>query len=278
MAYRFTNTDKWGDAWFSELRPIEKLLFNYLCDNCDIAGFIEITIKKWAMDIGTDKAQIEGALKGLARGLIYSNTNDCVFIKNFLKHQKNLPINSNNKAHLGIIYRFESYKNKFGFVDYKEFIEGACKGLQSPIGIGIGNDVGSDIGTNNSKRFDFKKQLISLGISEQIASDWMKVRKDKGASNTETAFNAIKKQIETSGISANECIKIAVERSWQGFKSEWLKNIAGYSTTQTTQTSIDQDAKMCIYMILEKEVHAPWSQYQIDLKQRGKDVYFIRYE
>lgn len=36
--------------------------------------------------------------------------------------------------------------------------------------------------------------------------------------------------------------------------------------------------KMCIYMILDKEVHAPWSQYQIDLKQRGKDVYFIRYE
>lgn len=138
MAYRFTNTDKWNDAWFSELRPIEKLLFNYLCDNCDIAGFIEIRIKNWAIDIGTDKPQIEGALKGLARGLIYSISDDCIYIKNFIKHQKNLPINLNNKAHLGIIHRFDTYKNKFGFTDYNELIEGACKGLPSPTGIGIG--------------------------------------------------------------------------------------------------------------------------------------------
>lgn len=144
MAYRFTNTDKWGDAWFSELKPIEKLLFTYLCDNCDIAGFIEVTIKKWAMDIGSDKPQIEGALKGLARGLTYSSTNDCVYLNNFLKHQKNLPLNPNNKAHLGILYRFENYSLKFGITDIHQFIEGACKGLRSPIG--IGNGIGNDLG------------------------------------------------------------------------------------------------------------------------------------
>ena len=44
MAYRFTDTNKWHDAWFSSLKPLEKLLFNYLCDNCDIAGFIEINL------------------------------------------------------------------------------------------------------------------------------------------------------------------------------------------------------------------------------------------
>ena len=271
MAYRFTNTDKWRDAWFSELKPIEKLLFNYLCDNCDIAGFIEITIKKWSMDIGADKSQIEGALKGLARGLIYSNTNDCLFIKNFLKHQKNLPINQNNKAHLGIIYRFEAYKNKFGFENYNELIEGACKGLQSPSGIGIGNDIGIGIGLGGKEaKFNFKSELIKLGVSEQIASDWIKVRKDKGASNTETAFVAIKNQIELSGISANECIKIAVERSWQGFKAEWLKNIP--------KTENSKNEKIAIYMILDKEIHAPMSQYEADKKQYGKDVFFDRYE
>ena len=60
MAYRYTNTDKWGDAWYSNLKPSEKLLFNYLCDNCDIAGFIEMNIKRWASDIGYDKSVIEG--------------------------------------------------------------------------------------------------------------------------------------------------------------------------------------------------------------------------
>lgn len=96
------------------------------------------------MDIGSDKPQIEGALKGLARGLTYSNTEDCVYINNFLKHQKNLPLNPLNKAHLGILYKFEMYSLKFGITDIHQFIEGACKGLRSPIG--IGNGIGNDLG------------------------------------------------------------------------------------------------------------------------------------
>jgi hypothetical protein len=170
MAYRYTNTDKWSDAWFSELRPIEKLLFNYLCDNCDIAGFIEVTPKKWAVDIGTDKNQIEGALKGLARGLIYSISGDCIYIRTFLKHQKNLPINVNNKAHLGIIYRFNTYLYKFGFTDYNNFIEGACKGLFSPTGNGNGNGNGNDKGIG--EKDDNKEDTIITEFSK--FNSWLK--------------------------------------------------------------------------------------------------------
>lgn len=87
----------------------------------------------------------------------------------------------------------------------------------------------NDNNVNNENKyidvFNFKNSLLKLGIDKQIVSDWLKVRKTKKASNTETAFNHIKKQIELSGISANECIKIAVERSWQGFKAEWVKDI-----------------------------------------------------
>lgn len=73
-------------------------------------------------------------------------------------------------------------------------------------------------------RFKFKQSLIELGVSEQIASDWIQVRKNKKAANTQTAFNSIKKEIELSGLHPEECIKMAVERSWQGFKAEWAKN------------------------------------------------------
>lgn len=73
--------------------------------------------------------------------------------------------------------------------------------------------------------FDFKNKLIILGVSEKIATDWMLVRKNKKATNTETAFNSLKSQIEKSGLSANDCIKIAVERSWSGFNSQWLNNM-----------------------------------------------------
>jgi hypothetical protein len=143
MAYRYTNTDKWNDAWFAGLRPIQKLLFIYLCDNCDIAGFIEANIKRWALDIGYTVKDIEGALKGLSRSIVEAKTGDCFYIRNFIKHQKNLPLNENNKSHLGIIRRFEQYSHKFDIKDINEFIqrgyEGACKGLLSPTGNGNGN-------------------------------------------------------------------------------------------------------------------------------------------
>jgi len=114
MAYRYTNTEKWNDSWFSNLKPNEKLLFIYLYENCDIAGFVELNIKRWSTDLGYDKKIIEGALKGLQRGLIHSNLNDCIYIRTFLKHQKNLPLNpEKNMAHRGIIKRFDVYKNKF---------------------------------------------------------------------------------------------------------------------------------------------------------------------
>jgi hypothetical protein len=141
MPYRYTNTDKWKDAWFSKLKPMEKLLFNYLCDNCDCAGFIEIIEKNWASDIGCNLNIIEGARKGLERGLIYSITNDCIYLRTFLRHQKNLPLNENNQCHKGIFKRFELYKHKFNIVDINQFIEGAWKGLER--GYGNGNGIGN---------------------------------------------------------------------------------------------------------------------------------------
>ena len=80
--------------------------------------------------------------------------------------------------------------------------------------------------SNNNKRvrYDFKKALIEIGVSEQTAADWMEVRKAKGAANTETSFNGIYREISRSGMAAEECIRIAVENSWRGFKAEWMFN------------------------------------------------------
>lgn len=76
----------------------------------------------------------------------------------------------------------------------------------------------------DSGKFNFKKAFINIGVDEKIVFDWLLVRKTKKAANTETAFNSIKNEIEKSGLSANECIKIAAEKSWQGFKADWIKD------------------------------------------------------
>lgn len=72
--------------------------------------------------------------------------------------------------------------------------------------------------------FPFRQALIDLGVRPEIVNDWLIVRKNKRASNTETAFNRIKNEILKSGKSANDCITLAVERSWQGFMAEWMLN------------------------------------------------------
>ena len=136
MAYRFTNTEKWADNWFSNLKQFEMLLFLYLIDNCDIAGFIEINYRRWASDLNSSQQTIEGALKGLERGLILSLSNDCLFIKNFIKHQKNLPLNPENKAHAGILKRFEVYKEKFNIENIELFINGSLP-ILNPLPIPI---------------------------------------------------------------------------------------------------------------------------------------------
>jgi len=174
MAYRFTNTDKWADSWFANLKPIEKLLFIYLYENCDIAGFIEINLKRWAVDIGAELKTIEGALKGLDRGIIFSKDKDCLYIRNFLKHQKNYPLAENNRAHQGILKRFIIYRHKFDIEDINEFIErgfeGALKGLNSPYGIGNGNGngIGNGIGNGNGKGEPKKKKYAEyVSLTEE---------------------------------------------------------------------------------------------------------------
>lgn len=39
---RFTDTAKWSDPWFCSLTMRQKLLWIYLCDNCDNAGVIDL--------------------------------------------------------------------------------------------------------------------------------------------------------------------------------------------------------------------------------------------
>ena len=89
------------------------------------------------------------------------------------------------------------------------------------------NDSDNDIlleKETKSKRFNFKNELIALGVDESIASDWLKVRKNKKATNSKTAFEGLVTQFQKSGLSANECVRIATERSWSGFNVNWIKD------------------------------------------------------
>lgn len=131
----------------------------------------------------------------------------------------------------GFIIKKEIYENGVKSVSYRSGVKmtpGVSKCNEG--GVKMKPNIIEDINispteiNNKGKRFDFKKSLIEIGVSPEVADDWMQVRKTKRASNTETAFRRIKNEIDKSGLSANECITIAVARSWQGFQADWVAN------------------------------------------------------
>lgn len=95
----------------------------------------------------------------------------------------------------------------------------------------------NEIENKDKKRntFNFKQSLKNLGIEEKVISQWLKVRKNKKATNTEIAFESIKLQIEKCPLSPNDCIKTAVEHSWSGFKATWVENLK--QSPRNTQSS-----------------------------------------
>lgn len=79
---------------------------------------------------------------------------------------------------------------------------------------------------SNSAReaFDFRSALLSLGVTEPVADDWLEIRQKAKAVNSRTAFDEIARQIARSGIPADDCIRKAVARNWRGFEAAWLQD------------------------------------------------------
>jgi len=84
--------------------------------------------------------------------------------------------------------------------------------------------------------FSFYNELINLGAEKQLVSDWIKVRKTKKATNTETAFNKFVNQLNKSGYTINEVLEKCVEKSWGGFDAEWYSKSNKQNTTHKPLT------------------------------------------
>lgn len=164
MSLRFSETDKWHkDSWFRKLKPNCKLLFCWLCDSCDIAGFWEVDIELAAYETGLSVGDVKGALKGLASrydepagGVDWASEEitQYIWLKNFIKVQKNLPLNPANKSHIGIINRIHQHIDCFPHI-FKALKEQTKKKTPSkPLdrGTGIGRGIGKGIGKGTSQK------------------------------------------------------------------------------------------------------------------------------
>lgn len=103
---------------------------------------------------------------------------------------------------------------------------------KSTVSVSVNDSVNDSVNVNDSYvllkkepkeifKFNFKNSLIDLGLKKELVDDWLKVRKTKKLTNTETAFKNLKIEFEKSGKEINEIINHCVTSSWGGFKASW---------------------------------------------------------
>lgn len=116
----------------------------------------------------------------------------------------------------------------------------------------INNENNEEI-NNTASPFSFFNSLIDYGFEKKLISDWIKVRKTKKATNTETSFNSFIKEIEKRNCNINEILEFIIIKNWSGFKWSWYdteiekeKNsakkdpiVSGRQTAATIQQNLD---------------------------------------
>src|SRR3990167_4268487 len=99
MAKRFTDTEKYKDPWFRNLKPELKILFMFMCDDCNHAGVWKENF--FLFNIYYNLSLTHDDMAGFDDRVICISP-DTYFLKNFIKFQYG-ELNPNNNAHRGVI-------------------------------------------------------------------------------------------------------------------------------------------------------------------------------
>lgn len=216
---RFTETEKWKDVWFRELKGTEKLMFFYVIENCNNAGFYEEDMPMMTLQTGMSEKLIEGAWKGLARGFIRAS--GWVWVRTFLKHQKNDELKYENPAHRQIIRLIAEQIERFGGCpEFQEFVA-PYKGLLRPIGKGNG------IGTEGVKGkpdggYVVPECFKSVDGFTAALGGWIESRKKLKKPPTGRAIQLVINRLAERPSDALKALDKATERGWTGIEWEWL--------------------------------------------------------
>jgi hypothetical protein len=108
MAKRFTDTEKWKKPFIRGLQGAYKLLWLYICDDCDHAGIWQVDIEVAAIRIG-EKIDLKEAIKSFDEKIIIIDKGNKWFIPSFLEFQYPSGLNSDNRAHNSVIILLEKY-------------------------------------------------------------------------------------------------------------------------------------------------------------------------
>jgi len=155
---RYVNPERWIIPRFRKLSPETKLLYIYILDNCDWAGFMPIDKESLSFHTGINEDKINSLLAELNREEIILSK-EWLFVVDFIEMQDNSRLSPNNNAHKNIInklrdnsiYFKENRRFQIIVEPYQTLIRGTCKGK------GKGNGISKGNGNGNSESKSFNK-------------------------------------------------------------------------------------------------------------------------
>lgn len=204
-------------------------------------------IQDWMLDLGLDvwetiayavifgfsmdgESTFTGSLAFLSRKMMCSRAKTITSLKRLVD--------------LGLVQKIEMSRNNVKFCEYRVMLpdDGGLPGgrVVSPADGGsmpgipgggvwgrpnnkdIENKEETNEYNNIPREFDFRSALIGLGVTPETADAWLAVRRKARAVNSQIAFEGIAREIRKTGMPAESCIRVAVERSWRGFQADWV--------------------------------------------------------
>lgn len=236
MPKRFTDTDKWKKPFIRGLQGAYKLLWFYICDDCDHAGIWQVDMEVAEIRIG-EKITISGAIKCFGGKIIPIDGGRKWFIPSFIEFQYPSGLNPENKAHSGAIAFLKKY----------DLIDSSFKVLESPLqgDKDMVKDMEMEMDKEKVKVKVKEKEVFVNPFSEIFLTDWNKWKEYK-----KTEFNFKYKSVISEQSSINELVKLSggsemiakqiidksITKGWKGFFELKNDNQNGRQQTTTGQS------------------------------------------
>ena len=100
MSKRFTDSEKWDDSWFFNLKDKDKLLWIYILDKCNHAGIFRVNLP--AINLYLEGNYTIQDIKDILKNRVYSINGEKFFVKKFIDFQYGV-LNDNNRVHNSVI-------------------------------------------------------------------------------------------------------------------------------------------------------------------------------
>ena len=83
--------------------------------------------------------------------------------------------------------------------------------------------------------------LLDAGVAEDVASEFIEIRKAKGALNTAIAFRVLTEEAQKAGWSLAQAVEKAVKMQWKTFRADYVGRDPAKMTLQECSLRLTQN-------------------------------------